>query len=158
MPRALAGSQPASQADRKQEKTALRPRGNPHWAPRRVVTQSPRQPERTTLPPQPPRQGGEEATGNRSLYLCTKMQGPGIYQVQIPRCGAQTKGMDSGILGLTAIPRCIFLKEALPWQLQQSTPLLKACSSETQGLHEGWIHHLSRCQAIPLHRARPLMP
>lgn len=81
------------------------------------------------------------------------MQGLASSKLQIARCGAHTKGVGSGILDLTEIPSS-FLKKVLHQQLQRSILLLKPALQRLKGYMKDGAYHLSRCQAIPLHRAQ----
>jgi hypothetical protein len=73
----------------------------------------------------------------------------------MPRCGALTKGMDSGTLGPPAILRRSFLKGELQQPPQRPTPLLKPALQRLKESVKDGSYHLPRGQTTPLHRAQP---
>lgn len=84
-----------------------------------------------------------------------RCRGLASTKLQMPRCGALTKGMDSGTLGPPAILRRSFLKGELQQPPQRPTPLLKPALQRLKESVKDGSYHLPRGQTTPLHRAQP---
>lgn len=165
-PGALAGRQPTSQANRKQEKTAPRLRGNPHWAPRRAVTQSSGRP--ATCPPTPATRSRVERRPQEighciCVERCRVLASTKTYRhCQILPKRTQATEHRWGDPGPVTTVRGILLKKDLGSGvavLQRSTPPIQACSSpEIQRVHPRGIQPLPRYQTIHSMVLKPSSP